>query len=182
MKNFDTEKTYDNVMNRYKWGGMERKGLYVDETVMRMCYTHRHLMADLALQLIAEGKNDKALNVLRKSEKVLPDYNVPNNYISGAADLAKAYALLGKKADAQRIINQVWADSKQYAKWYVGLDGSLFAMSQNEALKYIYIMQATSDVENIISESKARAMMKEIDAVYSLYRVKGGRSFDSSAE
>ena len=55
-------------------------------------------------------------------------------------------------------------------------------MSQNEALKYIYIMQATSDVENIISESKARAMMKEIDAVYNLYRVKGGRSFDSSAE
>ena len=177
-KNFDTEKTYNNVMNRYKWGGLEQKGLYIDETVMRMCYTHRHLMADLALQLIAEGKTDKALNVLRKSEKVLPSYNVPNTYLSGAADLAKAYALLGKKNDAQRIIDQVWKDSKQYAQWYVGLEGNLFTMSQNDVLKYIYIMQATADVEGLISSTKAEKMLSEINAIYVYYQKKGGQPFE----
>ena len=177
-KNFDTEKTYNNVMNRYKWGGLEQKGLYIDETVMRMCYTHRHLMADLALQLIAEGKTDKALNVLRKSEKVLPSYNVPNTYLSGAADLAKAYALLGKKNDAQRIIDQVWKDSKQYAQWYVGLEGNLFTMSQNDVLKYIYIMQATADVEGLISSTKAEKMLSDINAIYVYYQKKGGQPFE----
>lgn len=177
-KNFDTEKTYNNVMNRYKWGGLEQKGLYIDETVMRMCYTHRHLMADLALQLIAEGKTDKALNVLRKSEKVLPSYNVPNTYLSGAADLAKAYALLGKKNDAQRIIDQVWKDSKQYAQWYVGLEGNLFTMSQNDVLKYIYIMQATADVEGLISSKKAEKMLSDINAIYVYYQKKGGQTFE----
>lgn len=177
-KNFDTEKTYNNVMNRYKWGGLEQKGLYIDETVMRMCYTHRHLMADLALQLIAEGKTDKALNVLRKSEKVLPSYNVPNTYLSGAADLAKAYALLGKKNDAQRIIDQVWKDSKQYAQWYVGLEGNLFTMSQNDVLKYIYIMQATADVEGLISSTKAEKMLSDINVIYVYYQKKGGQPFE----
>ena len=177
-KNFDTEKTYNNVMNRYKWGGLEQKGLYIDETVMRMCYTHRHLMADLALQLIAEGKTDKALNVLRKSEKVLPSYNVPNTYLSGAADLAKAYALLGKKNDAQRIIDQVWKDSKQYAQWYVGLEGNLFTMSQNDVLKYIYIIQATADVEGLISSKKAEKMLSDINAIYVYYQKKGGQPFE----
>ena len=177
-KNFDTEKTYNNVMNRYKWGGLEQKGLYIDETVMRMCYTHRHLMADLALQLIAEGKTDKALNVLRKSEKVLPSYNVPNTYLSGAADLAKAYALLGKKNDAQRIIDQVWKDCKQYAQWYVGLEGNLFTMSQNDVLKYIYIMQATADVEGLISSKKAEKMLSDINAIYVYYQKKGGQPFE----
>ena len=177
-KNFDTEKTYNNVMNRYKWGGLEQKGLYIDETVMRMCYTHRHLMADLALQLIAEGKTYKALNVLRKSEKVLPSYNVPNTYLSGAADLAKAYALLGKKNDAQRIIDQVWKDSKQYAQWYVGLEGNLFTMSQNDVLKYIYIMQATADVEGLISSTKAEKMLSDINAIYVYYQKKGGQPFE----
>lgn len=177
-KNFDSEKTYNNVMNRYKWGGLEQKGLYIDETVMRMCYTHRHLMADLALQLIAEGKTDKALNVLRKSEKVLPSYNVPNTYLSGAADLAKAYALLGKKNDAQRIIDQVWKDSKQYAQWYVGLEGNLFTMSQNDVLKYIYIMQATADVEGLISSAKAEKMLSDINAIYVYYQKKGGQPFE----
>ena len=177
-KNFDTEKTYNNVMNRYKFGGLDKPGLYLDETVMRMCYTHRHLMADLALQLIAEGKTDKALNVLRKSEKVLPSYNVPNNYLSGAADLAKAYALLGKKNDAQRIIDQVWKDSKQYAQWYVGLEGNLFTMSQNDVLKYIYIMQATADVEGLISSTKAEKMLSDINAIYVYYQKKGGQPFE----
>ena len=177
-KNFDTEKTYNNVMNRYKWGGLEQKGLYIDETVMRMCYTHRHLMADLALQLIAEGKTDKALNVLRKSEKVLPSYNVPNTYLSGAADLAKAYALLGTKNDAQRIIDQVWKDSKQYAQWYIGLEGNLFTMSQNDVLKYIYIMQATADVEGLISSTKAEKMLSDINAIYVYYQKKGGQPFE----
>ena len=58
-KNFDTEKTYYNVMKRFKFGGLDKPGLYLDETVMRMCNTHRKLMSTLALHLIIEGKKDK---------------------------------------------------------------------------------------------------------------------------
>ena len=59
-KNFDTDKTYNNMMFRYRYGGLDKPGLYIDETVMRMCYTHRRLFGQLALHLIAEQKNDKA--------------------------------------------------------------------------------------------------------------------------
>ena len=173
-KSFDTERTYDNVMNRYKWGGLDHKGLYIDETVMRMCYTHRHLLADLALQLVAEGKNDKALKVLQKAEKVMPAYNVPYNYVSGAADLAKAYALIGQKAKARSIINQVWTDSKQFAKWYVSLGGRNFSMSQDSAIKYIYMMQATAEVMELVDLKAAQQMMKELNAIYAVYQAKGG--------
>ena len=173
-KSFDTERTYDNVMNRYKWGGLDHKGLYIDETVMRMCYTHRHLLADLALQLVAEGKNDKALKVLQKAEKVMPAYNVPYNYVSGAADLAKAYALIGQKTKARSIINQVWTDSKQFAKWYVSLGGRNFSMSQDSAIKYIYMMQATAEVMELVDLKAAQQMMKELNAIYAVYQAKGG--------
>ena len=54
-KNFDTMKTYHNMMERFRYGGLSVPGLYIDETVMRMCYTHRRLFATLALHLIAEG-------------------------------------------------------------------------------------------------------------------------------
>ena len=145
-KNFDTEKTYNNVMNRFKWGGLDKPGLYIDETVMRMCYTHRHLFATLAMQLIAEGQNAKAEKVLRKSEKVLPEYNVPYTFMSGASDLARAYALIGKKADAARILNKVWADAKSYADYYLQLTGSRFMMSQNDVLRQLYIMQNIADM------------------------------------
>ena len=59
-KNFDTEKVYNNMMTRFKYGGLTQPGLYLDETVLRMCYTHRRLFSQLAFHLIQEGKNDKA--------------------------------------------------------------------------------------------------------------------------
>ena len=173
-KNFDTEKTYNNVMNRFKWGGLNKPGLYIDETVMRMCYTHRHLFATLAMQLIAEGQNAKAEKVLRKSEKVLPEYNVPYTFMSGASDLARAYALIGKKADAARILNKVWADAKSYADYYLQLTGSRFMMSQNEVLRQLYIMQNIADMTQACDKTLADKRLKTVNALYAVYQAKGG--------
>ena len=177
-KNFDTEKVYNNVMNRFKWGGLDKPGLYIDETVMRMCYTHRHLLAQLAMQLIAEGQNAKAEKVLRKAEKVLPEYNVPYTFMSGAADMARAYALIGKKADAARILNKVWADAKSYADYYLQLTGSRFMMSQNDVLRQLYIMQNIADITQACDHSLADQRLKTVNALYAVYQAKGGVPYD----
>lgn len=177
-KNFDTEKVYNNVMNRFKWGGLDKPGLYIDETVMRMCYTHRHLLAQLAMQLIADGQNAKAEKVLRKAEKVLPEYNVPYTFMSGAADMARAYALIGKKADAARILNKVWADAKSYADYYLQLTGSRFMMSQNDVLRQLYIMQNIADITQACDHSLADQRLKTVNALYAVYQAKGGAPYD----
>ncbi len=177
-KNFDTEKVYNNVMNRFKWGGLDKPGLYIDETVMRMCYTHRHLLAQLAMQLIAEGQNAKAEKVLRKAEKVLPEYNVPYTFMSGAADMARAYAIIGKKADAARILNKVWADAKSYADYYLQLTGSRFMMSQNDVLRQLYIMQNIADITQACDHSLANQRLKTVNALYAVYQAKGGAPYD----
>ena len=177
-KNFDTEKVYNNVMNRFKWGGLDKPGLYIDETVMRMCYTHRHLLAQLAMQLIAEGQNAKVEKVLRKAEKVLPEYNVPYTFMSGAADMARAYALIGKKADAARILNKVWADAKSYADYYLQLTGSRFMMSQNDVLRQLYIMQNIADITQACDRSLADKRLKTVNALYAVYQAKGGAPYD----
>ena len=178
-KNFDTEKTYNNVMNRYKFGGLDKKGLYIDETIMRMCYTHRNLFAQLALALIREGKNDKALKVLRKAEKSIPEYNVPNTFVSGSADLARAYALIGCKADAARILRQVWNNAKQYADYYVSQEGSRFDMCQTDVMRQLYYMQGISDIAQLVDTKMANEWLKTANAIYAVYQAKGGQPFES---
>ena len=178
-KNFDTEKTYNNVMNRYKFGGLDKKGLYIDETIMRMCYTHRNLFAQLALALIREGKNDKALKVLRKAEKSMPEYNVPNTFVSGSADLARAYALIGCKADAARILRQVWNNAKQYADYYVSQEGSRFDMCQTDVMRQLYYMQGISDIAQLVDAKMANEWLKTANAIYAVYQAKGGQPFES---
>ena len=175
VKQLDTEKTFNNVMNRYKYGGLDQKGLYIDETVMRMCYTHRNLMGTLAMNLIAEEKNDKALQVLEKCQKEIPDYNVPHNYRSGSIDLAHAYSLLGKKAEASKIVDELWKTSVQYLKYYTSLSSGRFASSQSDCLRHFYVMQRLIQIEERIDKARVEKMEKELDAYTQFYYAKGGK-------
>lgn len=69
-RRIDSEKMYDNLMNKFKFGGIDNPDIYLDETVLRMCDTHRRLFVQLASQLIKEGKKDKALKVLDYCERL----------------------------------------------------------------------------------------------------------------
>ena len=52
----DTDRMYDNLMgDKFKWGGIDKEGLYLDETVLRMCYSHRNLFVWLAQTMLAEA-------------------------------------------------------------------------------------------------------------------------------
>ena len=55
----NTDKMYDNVVNKFRWGGIDKAAsaddIYLDETVRRMVTTTRSTMLDLATQLYNEG-------------------------------------------------------------------------------------------------------------------------------
>jgi hypothetical protein len=174
-KNFDTEKTYRNMMTRYKYGGLSKPGLYIDETVMRMCYTHRRLFGQLALQLIAEGKTEKALKVLEKAEKEIPEYNVPMNYMSGGTDLAKAYALLGKKKEALKCINTIWNDAAQYERYYQSLTGIRFIQAQRDCMVQMSILDQVHNITELVDKKLAAKQKAQLDNFYRTYIGKGGR-------
>lgn len=174
-KNFDTEKTYRNMMMRYKYGGLSRPGLYIDETVMRMCYTHRRLFGQLALHLIAEGKADKALKVLQKAAKEIPVYNVPMNYMSGGTDIAKAYALLGQKKEALKCINAIWNDAAQYERYYQSLTGIRFIQAQHDCLVQMSILDQVRTITGLVDRKLAARQKAQLDNFYRTYIGMGGQ-------
>ena len=177
MRNFDTEKTYDVMMNRFKWGGLSKPGLYIDETVARMCYTHRREMAQLAMNLILEGKKDKALKVLEKAEKVLPTYNLPLSfsYVKGGPIIADAYYMLGKKAKAEAMYNEMWKTSAQYIRYYLNLSErysiSVWALAQCICRYYTNIIDANKQNNPRWAEAHNAEFMGMLKA----YEARGGK-------
>ena len=103
----DTEKMYRNVMEKYKYGNVSQPDIYIDETTGRMCASHRRCFAKLALQLCREGQNAKALQVLERSEKEIPTYNLPHSYVSGSLDMVDAYQQCGKHDKAESIYKKL---------------------------------------------------------------------------
>ena len=172
---FDTEKVYDNVMNKYKYGNVSQPDIYLDETVTRMCYTHRRLLATLAMSLINEGKTEKAKKVLEKCEKELPDYNVPHDYGCGSLDLARAYNLTGQNQKAQQLVDQLWKKSQQYLMWYCSLDDYRFDSAQRDCMIQIYVMNQLVDIQNAVDEKKGVQKDQQLEGLIQLYHSKGGR-------
>ncbi|MBQ9230846.1 MAG: DUF2723 domain-containing protein [Prevotella sp.] len=174
-KNFDTKRTYDNVMHRFKFGGADTKGIYLDETVMRMCYTHRRIMARLAVQLVSEGKDKEAAEVLRYTEKVLPAYNVPHNYSSGSLDMARAWAAMGNQKEAMKLINQLWKNSAQYVSWYVNLNSMQFSLSEDNCYMHIYILNQLLQLGSTIDEEWGDKREVTLSKMLDAFQAKGGR-------
>jgi tetratricopeptide (TPR) repeat protein len=174
MKTIDTEKTFRNVTERYKYGGASTPGIYLDETVMRMCYTHRRLLAQLASALVAEGKNDKAAQVLALADKEIPTSNVPADFSSGSLDIARAYAAIGQKDKALAAVDELWQKSAQYMRWYCSLQGMRFQGSQRECQLHLYILQMLSQLVLDIDEKKGDAYDKQLEGIFRKYQERGG--------
>ena len=144
----DVDKMYDNLMKRFKYGNVNMKGIYLDETVMRMCQTHRHMFAMLARELLSRGDSVRAVEVLRKSKEVLPSYNIP--YEDVDYELASMWSQLGQKAEASRVAVEVARSASQYLTWAgsIGYDllkrkGSRFV---RDAFRQLNVLNAVSSI------------------------------------
>ncbi len=137
----DTEKMYDNLMHKFKFGGIDNPNVYLDETVLRMAQTHRRMFIQLATQLIKEGKNDKALKALDYSLKVIPTSTVPHDYImSSSKEMAEDYIALGQKEKAESILNDMGNKAVEYITWYLSFDNSRLAGSYEDIVRNFYIL------------------------------------------
>ena len=174
-KNFDTEKAYHNIMTRFKFGNLKQKGLYIDETTMRMCYTHRRLLGQTALQLIAEGKKQKAINILKKADVEIPTYNVPLDYLNGGIDMARGWLMTGQKAKGKEYVEAIWKNASQYLTYYLSLPNDKFLMSQNDCIRQLMIMQNICDVAGMVSPQLEQKYQKQLNNLYTLYHGRGGR-------
>ena len=173
-KNFDTKRTYDRMMHKFRFGGLDTPGIYLDETVMRMCWTHRRAFVNLAMNLVNEGDDKKAAKVLAYLDKNIPEYNVPVNYQSGSLDEARVYAHLGQKQKAMDMFKKLFDNSYQYAAWYCSLEDMRFLSAQRDALLHFYIMNQILVEANDINEKWAKAQQVRMNGLLQLYRSKGG--------
>jgi len=171
--NFDVDKVYNNVMNRYKWGGVNTKGVYLDETVRRMCYTHQHLLSQLASALADNGDTVRCRKVLEKNEQVFPEYSIPINYIGGI-EFAWTYAKIGDKENAKKYVDAIYNNSKQYIDWYISANDAGFGLAQRGFLENLRIMFEINRVCAVIDQSTSEKREDEINRYSLIYQQRGG--------
>lgn len=121
MGQLDTDNMYAKVM-KWDWGNGESPNIYHDPETRRNSITYRANLSRLMLQLIAEGKKDKAKNIIELAMTKMPvEYF---GYYSLVEPFADGYYKVGETAKAQQLLNQLVKKYQENLNYYGGLKSS----------------------------------------------------------
>ena len=117
----DTEILYNNLINKFVWGGIANPKVYLDENNMRMLSNFRNNFARLAEALVKENKIDSAKVVLNKCLEVMPIDRIPLNY--WALPLVEQFYNVKLIDKANTLVDKLLANTDEELKYYFRLRG-----------------------------------------------------------
>ncbi|MCI1683779.1 MAG: DUF2723 domain-containing protein [Bacteroides sp.] len=165
----DSEKMYDNLMHKFKFGGINKPGIYIDENTMRMCYSHRRIFSQLVDQLIREGKKEKAKAALDYAEKMIPASNVPYDWQNGAVQMAEGYYQLADSAKADSMMKALADKEVEYLTWYLSLDDQRFSISTQEFEYHWAVLNEEVKLLKKYKSKLAGIYEPKVEELYNIY-------------
>ena len=135
----DVERLYDNIMHRFRYGGLNTKGIYVDEDVKRMANTHQLIMGVLIDSLLQQGDLKRALSVCHKWQKEMPQENVP--YTEYALSMARCYYMAHQPEQGDEIVSSLLRRSDEWLSWINTIKPSRRAGSLYNRYTWIQTME-----------------------------------------
>jgi len=153
-----TDIMYNNIMNKFKWGGMDKPDNYFDENIQRMATNMRIQMGTLAASLIEEGKKDSAIKVLNKCVEVMPEENVP--YDATMWSIIAAYYQAGAIEQPNKLAKRLFDIFENDLRYYSLSKNQAFygrdmKIAQEILQRLIYITQNFKQ-ENLAKEFENR--------------------------
>ncbi|NJK87088.1 MAG: hypothetical protein HC906_15055 [Bacteroidales bacterium] len=140
----DTEKVYNNLINKFKWGGITDPGIYIDENIERMLYNIRSSFSRLSDELIQEGKLDSARVVMEKCEEVLPNERVPYNIFN--LPLVENYFRLGENEKALEMMNKLKNNAYNELDYVVSLEPKFANLLDYEKRLNLHIINELGNI------------------------------------
>ncbi len=76
----DTDKVYDNVMNKFRWGNFDTHETFIDRSYGPSVQSIRVVILRTARRLTDKGQNDKAIALVEKYLEAFPHFNFPYDW------------------------------------------------------------------------------------------------------
>lgn len=154
----NTDIMFNNMMNKFKWGGMSTEGVYMDENNLRMTMNLRNNFARLAEALLAEGKTEQAKKALELCMKEMPRKNIPYNYFM--LPIAEVYYKLGMNNEANDLLKAIANIYEEDLKYYFRFKGKLAENIDSEKQQAMAVMQRIGQVARM---NKQETLAKDFD-------------------
>lgn len=164
----NTQILYNNLINKFKWGGVPDPKVYLDENNLRMLSNFRNNFSRLAEELINEGKKDSAVKVLDRCMEIMPENRVPFNYF--IVPVIEQYYRAGQIDKANKLVNSFFNTSLADLKYYFSFSGSNADQIDYEKRVAIQILGELSRISGFFKQKElADKIDKSAQQFYRLY-------------
>ena len=140
----DSDIMYKKLMEEYRWGNMNDPGIWIDHTIDRTTSVIkiRNKFNRLAKQLIADGNNEKAIEVLDKCMEIMPANNF--KYDLFILDIIETYYSLGATNKANLIVEEFAKTTEEEINYYFSMPSKyLNSLDYEQRLAFHYLQQLT---------------------------------------
>lgn len=160
----NTDKSYDLFVNKFLWGGGERTDVYFDEPNRHEFVTYRMDASFVANQLVAEGKNEKAIKLLDRVMTGITEQSYCYDYT--AYFIAAAYYRAGAVAKANKLTDKIVDNAAVGVNWVASLkDDSRDGMA-DDVKQQFQIMQSLASTAYQAGDSvKAKEIFGKMQAL-----------------
>ena len=117
-----SEKVYENVMTKFRWGNFDKHRLHVDRSYGPSIQSHRYMMLRAIQDFIKRGNNAKAIALIDKYFEAFPHMNFPFDY--NTIYFINSYISAGAGEKAKDVMRVLAKETAQHLEFYASLDPS----------------------------------------------------------
>jgi hypothetical protein len=166
----DTDILYDNMMNKFRWGNMDKPNVYLDENIRRTIriVKIRNNFGRLAKALVAEGKKDKAIQVLNRGLEVLPAEKIPLDYFD--THFVEAFFEAGMNEKGAQIVTKMVEDARNDLDYYLKLEARFPNQAEQDKQICFATVQWLNEVTRQYHQTELESKVsKTFEEMYNLY-------------
>jgi len=162
----NTDILYDNVMNKFVWGGTDKDNVWVDNFVKRVISIMeiRNVFARLSTALLDENKNEKAIAVLNRCVETLPDKNYEFDYTM--LPIIENYYIAEQYDKANSIVTTMATRLEQEMEYFSKFSGNNASNIERDRSMNGYTF---NELINLLKAYKQDEMLNKLLPIFTKY-------------
>lgn len=161
LGSIDTDLMFDNMVNKFRWGGVNDSSVYLDENIRRMMMNFRNNFGRLANELITEGDTTRARITLDRCMEVMPNDRIPFNYFM--VPVIEAYYKIGETKLANSYLLTLSDLAEEELRYFLSMGKEHAVDLDYEKQIRLHILQ---ELVRLVSENKQEELIERQQQIF----------------
>jgi hypothetical protein len=165
----DTDKVFNNITQKFKWGNFDKQRLFVDKNYGPSVQSTRLVILRTAEALVRKKDNAKAVALIDKYFEAFPPMNFPYDY--STMYMLRMYAGAGAyETKTKPMIKDFAKHIESYLNFYTSID--IDDLEDGFSQDYGMYMRTKDDLLDLVEQQKDQTTLDELKKQFAPYEMK----------